>query len=236
MRRPLRLLLVASAALSFGCLGAELTCETDAQCYADQVCSAGVCVVPGSGGGGGGGGGVGPCERVAAGLCQDVYEGDQESERNDERLDAEIFRPNDLRRVGCDNDEVLIAADGSRDGALCGGDVDFYTVQYIECRDQDFILDVTLDNDPVCADGVAQLDVYFNGARLVCGFNDNVDFEVGCDPAPDGSIRRRLLLPRSSRPSVNSLYFEVSTAEGVDAGFEYVLTVTASETDLSGGQ
>ncbi len=231
-----RLLLASLALFSFGCLSAGIPCDTESQCYTDQVCSDGFCVTPGGGGGGGGGGSAGPCEAVAAGLCQDVYEGDDESERNDRRIDAEIFRPNDLRRVGCDNDEILIPADGSRDGALCAGDADFFTVQYIECRDQDFELTAKLTIDPVCAEGVVVLNAYFNGAKLVCGFNENVSFTVDCDPAPDGSPQRRLVLPRSGRPSVNSLYFEVSTAEGVDAGFEYVLSLTSEPIDLMEGQ
>ena len=214
--------------------GADIPCETDAQCYADQFCSQGFCAV--KGGEGGGGGEVvagGPCAQFASGACQDVYEDPED--RDDERFDAKNVSE-DQRRVGCDNDEELIVVDASRRGTLCSQDVDFSKVQFIECRDRDFELTLDLETEPLCNDDVVVFDVYFNGARLVCGFNENVGFEIVCDPAPSGQPRRVLRIPRSGRPSVNTLYFGVGTLEGLSAGFDYSLSMSTREITIEGSQ
>lgn len=148
---------------------------------------------------------------------------DDEPAPNNRRIDATALTST---RAGCftDDDLRLFKTPSPVQGRVCPNDVDYYRVDYIECRAQALHIKATLRTVPICDVELPTLRAFINGKELSC----TEDPQLTCRTLPNGALERVVSFAQTTHPSLGSIYFATGDLERDDVRYDYVLDVETS--------
>jgi hypothetical protein len=112
---------------------------------------------------------------------------------------------------------------------ICGADsIDYYTFEYVECRDRSFRIDVIVDPRPeTCPHDIYSLSIELDGARYECSPEQSVsNSDARCTTFSDGGRQLTAYIEAQSSPSVQ--FATIVIASEVDSGsafFNYDMRV-----------
>ncbi|MGM0554853.1 MAG: hypothetical protein ACQEVA_00555 [Myxococcota bacterium] len=253
-RRVVQLLLICATSMCVGaCDFRQPVCVSDSECRSDFVCSSssGYCepdwdAMSQSD--------PDPEPDV---MEEDTGHGEDTRDVEEETGEDTVFIPSacvgEVDDVGCSrrgepNDSPREAADmmasgfGCTGGAndfrdldtvksagLCGRDsADYYSLEYVECRDREFRIDVILDPHPeTCPHKTYSLSIEIEGTRYACSPDESVsNSNARCTTLSDGGRQLTAFIDADSMPAVQFALIAVeSEAESGSAFFDYDMRV-----------
>jgi hypothetical protein len=119
--------------------------------------------------------------------------------------------------------------DTVKTAGLCGSDAaDWYELEYVECRDQSFRIDVVVDPFPEnCSHDAYALDIRIGDRTFHCSPDEEeVGSDARCTTLSGGGRQLTIFVDDTFQPSVNYASIVVkSTAERGSAFFDYDMRV-----------
>ena len=213
---------VSLAALMSACNDGR-SCETSDDCFADESCVGGTCLLDEGGerrdtsdstdetetGTDGPDGEQTSCivDPITAPSCTDEYEGDTNNDSSTSPYEFEFGQ------AGCIDSEEFTPAEATLQPTQCWDEhEDWYQFQLFECRDYQFRIQVEVVPEKTC-DTPLELRAF-----------DCEDENVRCEALDNGVLRQTIVYPRSSVPSIGLPDFGViSTVDNQQV--DYSITV-----------
>jgi hypothetical protein len=227
--------------LGAGCLSPTAApCDSDDQCYADQICVDGACELGSrdgdggggggggaDGGGGGGGGGDDAGEEVVACRMAPICASDDAYEKGGDFAHT-IYAGESSLPAGCTQwrtGELDRVTNASLTGKLCRSDTrgDLYAISWSQCGAVAYTIRAELEITTPCSDDLYEVE--FREDNCETGF-----FQCELEQIKAGHWVWTVTLPMNSNSQLsNNLVIDIEPSTREPIGLDYTLDVTTTQ-------